>query len=324
MPLSRTKYIYRVIKPKFSFFSNMARFASGSLVDFDANLLHKDLVTDMVHHVSVAQERANVQLFVVPGSDLEDSTAALALARDPEMGSRVVATVGVHPYNSERVAYEESSLDKLRALVLAGNTESGDGVCRAVGECGLDYTPGFPTAEFQLPWFRAQVSLALEQQLPLFLHVRDAQEDFLSTLVELGFPEEGPPPVSAVVHCFTGTTDELHKYVRMGFYIGLTGYAIGVANKKDADSEVEDPLVMLKEWLRIIPLNRLVLETDAPYMGFKGCRSTENKKKNQKYPNVPAAMKIICEHIATASDRPYDDVANSTTENARRFFGLSI
>jgi len=298
------------------------------LCDFDANLLHKDLRADIARHISVARDHANVQLFVVPGSDLDDSAAALELAADAEVGSSVVATAGVHPYSSGSAGNAGGEpLGVLRALVSTGKR---DGTCKAVGECGLDYSPSFPAAEVQLPWFKAQVQLALENQLPLFLHVRDAEADFRAVLIEAGFPEEGPPPVPSCVHCFTGTTDELRTYVRMGFYIGLTGYAIGAADaaaKALTDGKVApvgavDALAELKEWLDIIPADKLVLETDAPYMGFKGCRATESKKKNQKYPNVPAAMKAVCAYVAAAARRPYDDVARETTANTHKFFGM--
>ena len=143
----------------------------------------------------------------------------------------------------------------------------------------------------------------------LFLHVREARNDFVDVMLKLGFPATGPPPVHSCVHCFTGETDELQQYVDMGFYIGLTGYILD----KGKDQ--------LPKWLRIIPEDRLVLETDAPYLGWKGCRATEAKKKTAKFPNVPAALTIICEAVAEAKGASYEDVATSTTANALRFFG---
>jgi TatD DNase family protein len=273
------------------------------LVDFDANLLHDALKGDIDEHISVAGEHANVQYFVVPGSGLGDSADALSLSKS--RGESIIATAGVHPYHAkdENDIHSEANEEVLRSLCA-------EETCKAVGETGLDYSEGFPDKEAQIPWFRFQVGLALEKKLPLFLHIRDAKNDFLSIMNELGFPEEGPPPVRACVHCFTGDTEELKQYVNMGFYIGLTGY---IFNMNDS--------VKLKEWLDIIPANRLVLETDAPYLGWAGCRATEKKKKKSKYPNVPASLSIICQEVASISGRSYDEVASSTTRNALEFFG---
>ena len=113
------------------------------------------------------------------------------------------------------------------------------------------------------------------------------------------------------MHCFTGEIDELKQYVDMGLFIGLTGF---ILNKGQSQ---------LSEWLRIIPDDRLVIETDAPYLGWKGCRvATEVKKKTSKFPNVPAALTTICEAVAEAKRVSYEDVATTTTANALRFFNI--
>jgi TatD DNase family protein len=281
----------------------------------------------MAHHVEQARTHANIQWFVVPGSTLADSAEALALTLgSEEAGLRrgsVIATAGVHPYNAAAPEHAHpQGVSLLRELISSNRT-----ACRAVGECGLDYSEGFPASELQLPWFRSQVALALELNLPLFLHVRNAREDFTAVLREAGFPEQGPPPVPCVVHCFTGEADELRQYVEMGFHIGLTGYATNlpsVAPPAEGQSAepAEDPFATLRHWLSIIPQDRLVIETDAPYLGFKGCRSTEKKKRGSKYPNVPAALKTICEIVATVGGREYEEVASSTAANSLRFFSV--
>eukprot|EP01034_Spumella_vulgaris_P025600 gene25600-32072_t len=124
---------------------------------------------------------------------------------------------------------------------------------------------------------------------------------------------ENDSPVPCVVHCFTGSVEELKQYLSFGFYIGLTGYII--------NSLTHD---QLSEMLQLITLDRLVIETDAPYMGFKGCRMGDSlcdkKKKNQKYPNVPTALILIAQHIATVSGWSLEEIAEKTTDNALRFF----
>ena len=97
------------------------------------------------------------------------------------------------------------------------------------------------------------------------------------------------PPVPGCVHCFTGSTEELQRYLDCGFYIGLTGYIMTLDNEK------------LLTWLNMITLERLVLETDAPYMGFKGCRSKEEKEKKRTYPNVPSSLPKILDRVCEVS-----------------------
>lgn len=315
-----------------SVFSRSTGTSARTLVDFDANLLHEQLVNDMDYHILQAQDFGEVNHFVVPGSTLEDSKLAIELsAARPK--DQIIATAGVHPYHVNEVECNEETIQTLEQLLSIkydsfeekeGDDDNGEvdgpmSVCRAVGECGLDYSKGFPGKESQLPWFHAQVSLALKHSLPLFLHVRDAREDFVEIIGQYGFSESTTPPVKGCVHCFTGDVGELRQYVNMGFYIGLTGYII-TTNMKDTPSETTPEVSKLKEWLDIIPEDKLVIETDAPYMGFKGCRNIESKRKNQKYPNIPASLTQICQLIAEVKDVSYEKVATSTTKNALDFF----
>lgn len=280
-------------------------------VDFDANLLHADLVTDSARLIGDAKAQ-NVQMFVVPGSTLEDSVGSLELSK---LDANILSTCGVHPYHAESNAFSEDTVAKLADM-------STDASCLAIGECGLDYSPGFPDKSFQLVWFEHQVQLALECKKPLYFHVRAAHDDFISVLLKHGFTSSDStdnasvqPPVPGVVHCFTGSVDELKQYLSFGFYIGLTGHIIQSLTNEQ-----------LLEQLELITLDRLVIETDAPYMGFKGCRkhdsAVDKKKKNQKYPNIPAALIQIAEHISTVSGWSLDSIAENTTANALRFFGV--
>lgn len=269
------------------------------LLDFDANLLHKDLVGNMSNIIEVASS-SGVGHFVVPGSTLADSKGALDLSTSQQS---ILATAGVHPYHAESEVYSEESLEVLSQLIKRSD-------CLAVGECGLDYSDGFPAKDFQVPWFKAQVKLAVANSLPLYLHVRDAKEDFASILAEFGFSAGTVPPINGCVHCFTGETEELKAYVNMGFYIGLTGYVINQSGGNPG---------LLEEWLSIIPRERIVIETDAPYMGFKNCRKNEKEKKKSKYPNVPSALTFVACAISEAGGGSVEEVAEYTTANALRF-----
>jgi TatD DNase family protein len=271
------------------------------LVDFCANLLHKDLVKDLDGLVEKA-EMAGVQTFVVPGGFISESKEVLALSCARE---NVIAACGVHPYHAGRTdECNEENLSELTDLILNSK-------CDAIGETGLDYSEGFPDPTPQLAWFREHISLALRVGKPLYLHERDAHDDFCSVLEEYGFADGAPGPVACAVHCFTGNTEVLQKYVAKDFYIGLTGFVM----------ERIEPET-LSEWIGIIPENRLLIETDAPYMGWKGCRSTESKKKNQKYPNLPSALPQVLTKITKCSPVPLSEssLAQSTTLNAMRFF----
>lgn len=278
---------------------------NAKLLDFDANLLHEDLVVDMERHITTAQGKG-VGTFVIPGSTLEDSALGLALAR--ERPSVVLATAGIHPFRASQIEYNPGTLAALEALVT-------DPHCLAVGECGLDYSPGFPPAEAQLPWFRAHVRLALTHALPLYVHVRDAHDDFIVAMddeMPVTGGSEGPPSVSVCVHCFTGTTAELDVYCQRGYYVSLSGHVLRMRSKPDSPD--------LADWLRLIPPDRLLIETDAPYMGFKGCRTSEAAKKTQNYPNVPAALPLVLQALVDAGGGSYDELALRTTANALRFF----
>lgn len=271
---------------------------SCGLIDFDANLLHKDLWPDAERIVQQAQS-VGVKKFVVPGSSLKDSVLALELARTR---SDVISSAGIHPFHVALDAYNDENLAKLQELTNLPE-------CSAIGETGLDFSEGFPSPELQIPWFQFHVRLAVAKSLPLFLHSRKAHNEFVRILSQIGFGRDHDPPLNACVHCFTGTTEELEELVHMGMYIGLTGYIL-----RDFEQS------MLAEWLQIIPKNRLVIETDAPYMGFKGCRNLETKKKDAKYPNVPSSLPLVARAVANSSCVSFDEVVSITTSNALRFF----
>lgn len=174
---------------RFSVFDSSSLHLPEILCDVGVNLFHNDLSDD-----EVQQGRAKgVQFMVVPGFDLDSSKLSLNLARQQ---NSFFATAGVHPFNCSTVSNLRSFSDQLRKHIL-------DPYCSAVGECGLDYTEGFPPRDVQMPIFLVQVELAVELRKPLYVHVRNAHEDFISIIRKI----ECLPKV--LVHCFTGTADEL-------------------------------------------------------------------------------------------------------------------
>ncbi|CAK4801530.1 unnamed protein product [Aphanomyces euteiches] len=266
------------------------------LFDFDCNVTHLEFEGQADALIESAR-RLRVTQMLVPGATIEESKQCLELARKyPES---VFPTAGLHPYNATK-PFDTDMFSELAALAADSSTV-------AVGECGLDYSDGFPPAEHQLEWFGPQLELACSLQKPLFLHERLAHEPFLQALKA---HKATLPP--ACVHCFTGTADEAKVYLEMGFYIGITGFIC-----KPHGAALQS---MLKEG--VVPLDRLVVETDAPYMGFPNCRAFESKAAKRQFPNVPTSLPLVVEVIASCLNMSPVDVALATTHNARRFLRL--
>ena len=305
------------------------------LIDVDCNLWHKDLISLQTlteqeeSPLSILQEDAvkesNIVAMVSPSSTLEEARRGLnVLSSESVPHIPILTTVGVHPYhvNDEGVLLDDD-LSSMKELI------SHERVC-AVGECGLDASEGFPPLEQQVPWFQAQVELAQEYQKPLFVHERGAFDQTMHILQDVTVP--------VIIHCFTGTRQECIQYIERGYSLSVSGFILR--------NEGDDVCACLREGL--IPLNRLMLETDAPYMGFEACRSlylekhadyaaSLNSKKRKRlqnsiYPNVPSSLSLVLDEVVKLINEgrtergeailERDNVARITTENAIRFFGF--
>ena len=192
----------------------------------------------------------------------------------------------------------------------------------------MDYSEGFPSSEVQLACFEEQIKLSIEYNKPLYLHVRDAHEDFMTLMNKYGYvsnenisdngdgsgSDSNSSSKVAAVHCFTGTTDELRQYTSLGFYIGLTGFILRLTGDE------------LKVILDIIPNDKLLIETDAPYMGFAGCQMNfpefkdKKRAKKTRFPNLPSALPLVLTRIAEVKGMSQHACAELTTNNALRFF----
>ncbi|HEX6317276.1 MAG TPA: TatD family hydrolase, partial [Burkholderiales bacterium] len=169
----------------------------------------------------------------------------------------------------------------------------------AIGECGLDFNRNYSPHPDQEKWFVAQLELGIELGKPLFLHSRDAHPRF-SDILKQHRTER------AVAHCFTGERDELHAYLDLGLYIGITGWI--------CDERRGRHLVKL---VRDIPRDRLLLETDSPYLTPRDLRPQPRARRNE-----PALLPHILAAVARALGRPAEEVAAETTRNAVALFGL--
>ena len=171
----------------------------------------------------------------------------------------------------------------------------------AIGECGLDFNRDFSPRPQQEKWFEAQVALAEELQMPLFLHERDAAQRFYDILTA------GRKSVPAMVHCFTGSRDSLKMYLDLGLHIGITGWICDERRGKP-----------LRELVREIPLDRLMIETDAPFLLP---RSMPVKPKDGR--NEPCFLPYVLQAVADCVGKPTEEVARATTATARNFFKFS-
>jgi TatD DNase family protein len=169
----------------------------------------------------------------------------------------------------------------------------------SVGETGLDFFRNISSYEEQLYAFNEQIKIAVETNLPLFLHQRDAHEDFMKIISKY------KKDISkAVVHCFTGTQKELDDYLEMGFHIGLTGWICDERRNVD-----------LRKSLINIPIEKLMIETDCPYLIP---RNLNDKPKNNR--NEPSYLPHIASEIASLVEIDISELANTTFQNSMNFF----
>jgi TatD DNase family protein len=258
------------------------------IVDIGANLAHHSFERDCAE-VIARGFAAGVCTMVITGSSLESSRAARQIAA--EYSGKIFSTAGVHPHDSRHCT--DDTIPQLRELAVAKEVV-------AIGECGLDFNRNYSPRADQEKWFAAQVDLAEELQMPLFLHERDASERFCEILAA------HRRNVAAVVHCFTGTREELTAYLGMDLYIGITGW---ICDERRG--------MHLRELIRDVPPSRLLLETDAPYLLP---RSMPNKPKDGR--NEPAFLPHVLRTVAESLGRPVAEVADETSRASKEFFRL--
>ena len=256
------------------------------LIDIGVNLAHDSFDPDRAQVIERALA-AGVTHFLVTGATLEGSRSAIALARErPDI---IRATAGVHPHQA--VELGETQLPQLRELMQAPE------VC-AAGECGLDYYRDFSPRTEQRRAFAWQLELAVEVRKPVFLHQRDAHADFVALLRDLR-----PRLTGGVAHCFTGGIAQLEDYLALDLYIGVTGW---VCDERRG--------AQLREAVSRIPAERLLLETDAPYLAPEPYRGERCE---------PAYVRDTAEAIAAARGATLESFAEDTTAAAESFFRFS-
>lgn len=253
------------------------------LIDTHCHLDFPDYREDL-EAVLARAAQAGVREMISVGIDLPTSRQAAALAERLE---GVYATVGVHPHHVKEVGD-----DDYRALrELAGHPK-----VVAYGEIGLDYVKEYSPAAMQREHFAGQVELARELALPLVIHDREAHADTLAIL-----RGAGELPAGGVMHCFSGDAALAEEVLALGFHISIPG----VVTFKSAAT--------LAEAVKAVPLERLLLETDAPFLAPVPKRGKRNE---------PSYLTHIAAKVAELKGCPTAEVARQTTANARRLFGL--
>ncbi len=230
---------------------------------------------------------ACVAAMMVAGTHVRSSQRAVELARDQ---TGIIASVGVHPHDVANC--RDSDLDRLRTMAQ-------DPKVRAWGEIGLDFNRMYSPREDQEKWLVSQLRAADDLGLPVIFHERDSKGRLLQVL------RAHPNPArNAVVHCFSGTAKELDAYLEMGFLIGITG--IVTIEKRGA---------ALREMVPRIPADRILVETDAPYL-------TPAPEKNRTPRNEPAFVRHVLARVAEIRSENPQRLAEMVWENTCRLFRL--
>ena len=260
------------------------------LIDIGVNLAHDSFDADRAAVMQRAAAAGVAQLMVTGSS--EDSTRRAIEFAGAHPGV-LFATAGVHPHHAADLTLEAlpilETLARERAVV-------------AVGECGLDYFRDFSPRDLQRRAFAWQLQLAAKVGKPVFLHQRDAHQDFIAILREHRAGLAG-----GVAHCFTAGEAERDAYLALGLHIGITGWI-----------NDERRGLHLREVVRGIPADRLLIESDAPYLLPRDIRPAPKSRRNE-----PAYLPRVAQAIADARGEPLEVLAKATTDNARSLFRLS-
>ena len=260
------------------------------MIDIGANLSHDSFDHDREALLQRAWD-AGLEAIVVTGSSAASNEQALALARAHP--GRLYATAGLHPHHA-------TEWDEMLAARIAELAREPQVV--ALGECGLDYFRNYSPHADQQRAFVAQLGLAVQADKPVFLHQREAHADFHAILKDYRRALPG-----CVVHCFTDNGEALEAYLALDCYIGITGW---VCDERRG--------LGLRALVKQIPADRLLIETDAPYLVPRSIKPSPKDRRNE-----PAYLPWVLRAIAEVRGEDQAELGRRTTENARRLFGLA-
>ncbi|MCD0457750.1 TatD family hydrolase [Chryseobacterium sp. LC2016-27] len=260
----------------------------NTFIDIGINLTNKQFYNEQEEIINRALDNG-VEQMILTGTSVRRSKESAEIVEDhPEI---LFSTAGIHPHDAK--SFNNESINELRKLLKQDHVVS-------VGECGLDFDRDLSPRPIQEKCYRAQLELSIEINKPLFLHERAAFKRFNEITDE--YLSKLP---KAVVHCFTGTLEEAKTYLDKGFYLGFTG-AISDANR----------FKHLEEVIKYVPLDRMMIETDAPFMLPKNMPRMQNRR------NEPSFLPYVAQTIANLKKTNISEVADETTEVARNFFRI--
>lgn len=228
-------------------------------------------------------QAVGVNKLVVVGCDLNDSQLAVEFAQE---NLNCFSSIGIHPHEAQHFVGDKDKLEEFASLAAAKKVV-------AVGECGLDYFYSHSPKRAQIEILKFQMELALKHDLPMIFHVREAFDDFWPVF------EASGGKIRGVVHSFTDSVENLQKALNHGLFIGVNGIATFA---KDEDKRV---------MYRTIPLERLLLETDSPFLTPTPYRGTINEPKH---------IREIAEYLSKIRGESVEQIARITTKNARALF----
>ena len=259
------------------------------LIDIGLNLMHSSFRRDRLEIIEDAK-KAGVTQFIITGTNVHSSQMATEYAS--KYPDTLFSTSGVHPHDAKTC--NGHTINELEKIAKNNSVV-------AIGECGLDYNRNFSPQDLQRKWFEAQVELAEQLDMPLFLHEREAHEDLCKILQKHDSVLD-----KSVVHCFTGTKSEAQKYIDLDCYIGVTGWICDMRRGRN-----------LQEAVSVIPPEKLMIETDAPFLIPKNF-----DKKPKKNRNEPKYLPHILETIALCMGMDAEELAKQVTKNTKEFFKI--
>ena len=259
------------------------------LIDIGLNLMHKSYNKDR-REIILNGDKVGVKKAIITGTSINSSIEALDYASN--YPGVLYSTAGVHPHDAKTC--DDNTINILKDLA---QNES----VVAIGECGLDYNRNFSPQNIQREWFKKQLELADTLQMPVFLHDRESYSDFSKILRQ--FPDVAE---KSVVHCFTGDKYEVEDYLSLGCYIGVTGW---ICDERRGDE--------LREAVKHIPPERLMIETDGPFLIPR-----DLKPKPKKHRNEPKYLPHILNRIAYEMDIDCEVLATQVTKNTKEFFNI--
>ena len=260
----------------------------NQLFDIACNFTHEAFANDLDEVINSAVN-AGVNKFLVVSAELTDQPSINKIVKN----NNCYFTTGVHPHHAK--TFNSDSVLKMHKLVSKYNPN-------ALGEMGLDFFRNISSYEEQMYAFEEQIKLAIKFNKPLFLHQRESHKPFIKLIDKYKNDID-----KAVVHCFTGTQNELDDYLDNGFYVGLTGWICDERRNKE-----------LRKSIKNIPLDKLMIETDSPYLIPRNLSPKPNKNRNE-----PKYLMHIAKEIAKLREESLELICESTYKNGEDFFSLT-